>query len=41
MMEFRQTMLGFDTYEAADAWILEDRRMTAAENGFRMPWRFG
>ena len=36
----RQTLLGFDTQEAADAWVLEDRRISAAESNLRMPWRF-
>ena len=38
----RQTMLGFKTYAAAEAWIAEDEQRTnaALQSDFRMQWRF-
>ena len=36
----RQTMLGFATQEAAEAWVEEDKRTHASDRGFRMRWRF-
>src|ERR1700759_2569155 len=38
----RQTVLGFRTYAAAEAWIADDERRTNEEidSSFRMQWRF-
>jgi len=38
----RQTLLGFETRAAAEAWIVEDEGRSDAEiqRGFRMQWRF-
>ena len=38
----RQTLLGFETRAAAEAWIVEDEYRSDAEvqRGFRMQWRF-
>jgi hypothetical protein len=38
----RQTVLGFRTYAAAEAWIAEDARRANEEiqSSFRMQWRF-
>lgn len=37
----RQTMLGFTTYAAAEAWIADDeRRSSEATRSFRTQWRF-
>ena len=38
----RQTMLGFKTHAAAEAWIAEDARRANEEiqSSFRMQWRF-
>jgi hypothetical protein len=38
----RQTLLGFETRAAAEAWIIDDERRSSAEmqSSFRMQWRF-
>lgn len=38
----RQTMLGFKTYAAAAAWVVEDEQRANEEiqSGFRTQWRF-
>ena len=36
----RRTMLGFDTQEAAEAWIEEDKRAHTSNGRFAMPWQF-
>ncbi len=38
----RQTVQGFKTYAAAEAWIAEDERRANDEiqSNFRMQWRF-
>jgi hypothetical protein len=38
----RQTMLGFKTHAAAEAWIAEEERRAnvGIQSGFRTQWRF-
>ena len=38
----RQTMLGFKSYAAAEAWVAEDERRADAviHSSFRTQWRF-